>query len=165
MPVVSNHRNVVRKFAPILLIVALASGHIACGAPESDATIIEQNYNAWVQVANARDLELWSSYLAPDASFMPPDAPLLDTREAILDYYRKAFADPHFSLDCQQLFVEVAQSGDMAWASGKCKATFSGLDGEQAFGTSRWFKVWLKQADGSWKCRVNTWDYTNAQFE
>jgi ketosteroid isomerase-like protein len=123
MPVVSNYRYVVRKIAPIISIVALTFGRIAFGAPESDATIIEQNYKAWVQVTNARDLELWSSYLAPDASFMPPDAPLLDTRDAILDYYQKAS------------------------------------------GTSRWFKVWLKQADGSWKCRVNTWDYTNAQFE
>lgn len=158
MPVVSNYRYVVRKFAPIVLIVALISGRIAFGASESDATIIEQNYNAWVQVTNARDLELWSSYLAPNASFMPPDAPLLDTRDAILDYYRKAFADPHFSLDCQQLSVDVAQSRDMAWASGECKATFTDMDGEKASGTSRWFKVWLKQADGSWKCRVNTWD-------
>jgi len=165
MPVVSNYRYVVRKFAPIISIVALTFGRIAFGAPESDATIIEQNYKAWVQVTNARDLELWSSYLAPDASFMPPDAPLLDTRDAILDYYRKAFADPHFSLDCKQLSVDVAQSGDMAWASGACKATFTDTDGQKASGTSRWFKVWLKQADGSWKCRVNTWDYTNAQFE
>ena len=165
MPVVSNYRYIVRMFAPIVLIVALISGRIAFGASESDAAIIEQNYNAWVQVTNARDLELWSSYLAPNASFMPPDAPLLDTRDAILDYYRKAFADPHFSLDCQQLSVDVAQSGDMAWATGECKATFTDMDGEKASGTSRWFKVWLKQADGSWKCRVNTWDYTNARFE
>jgi uncharacterized protein (TIGR02246 family) len=161
MPVVSNYRYVVRKFAPIVLIVLLISGRIAFGASESDASIIEQNYNAWVQVTNARNLELWSSYLAPDASFMPPDAALLDTRDAILDYYRKAFADPHFSLDCQQLSVDVAQSRDMAWASGECKATFTGMDGEKASGTSRWFKVWLKQADGSWKCRVNTWDNIN----
>jgi uncharacterized protein (TIGR02246 family) len=161
MPVVSNYRYLVRKFAPIVLIVLLISGRIAFGASESDASIIEQNYNAWVQVTNARDLELWSSYLAPDASFMPPDAALLDTRDAILDYYRKAFADPHFSLDCQQLSVDVAQSRDMAWASGECKATFTGMDGEKASGTSRWFKVWLKQADGSWKCRVNTWDNIN----
>ena len=161
MPVVSNYRYVVRKFALIVWVVALISGRIAFGASESDATIIEQNYNAWVQVTNARDLEVWSSYLAPDALFMPPDAPLLDTRDAILDYYRKSFADPHFSLDCQQLSVDVAQSRDMAWASGECKATFTDMDGQKASGTSRWFKVWLKQADGSWKCRVNTWDNIN----
>ena len=161
MPVVSNHRYIFRKFAPIVLIVALTSDRVALGASESDATIIERNYNAWVQVTNARDLDLWSSYLAPDASFMPPDAPLLDSRDEIFDYYRKAFADPHFSLDCQQLSVDVAQSRDMAWASGECKATFTDINGEKASGTSRWFKVWLKQADGSWKCRVNTWDYTN----
>ena len=165
MPVLTNLRFLIRKLVPFVIIMALMPGWIVFAATEPDATMIEQNYNAWVRVTNAKDLELWSSYLAPDAYFMPPDAPLLDTRDAILDYYRKAFADPHFSLDCQQLSVDVAQSGDMAWASGECKATFTNMDGQKASGTSRWFKVWLKQADGSWKCRVNTWDYTNAQFE
>ena len=161
MPVLTNHRRSIRKLVPLAVAMALMLNRIVFAAPESDATLIEQTYNAWLQVTNARDLELWSSYLAPGASFMPPDAPLLDTRDAILDYYRKAFADPHFSLDCEQLTVDVADSGDMAWASGMCRATFADTSGRMASGTSRWFKVWLKQADGSWKCRVNTWDNTS----
>jgi len=125
----------------------------------SDAAIIDKTYYAWEKTVEAKDIQAWSSFLAPGALFMPPDAPLLDTRQTILDYYLKAFADPNFSLDCEQLTIDVAQSRDMAWATGICRATFSGEDGEKAAGTSRWFKVWLKQDDGSWKCRVNTWHY------
>lgn len=126
-------------------------------AVESDASIIEQTYNDWVRVTNAKDIELWSSYLAPEAVFQPPGSPLLETRDAIIGYYQLAFADPNFALDCQQLAVEVANSGEMAWARGVCRATFTDSDGQLANGTSKWFKVWLKQADGLWKCKLNTW--------
>jgi len=161
MGVVTNYRSAIKMLSSAALIVALLPGRAAISAAESEASIIENTYIAWSQATNAKDIELWSAFLAPNASFMPPDVPLLDTREAILDYYRKAFADPHFSLDCQQQSVDVARSRDMAWASGVCRATFSDMDGHKATGTSRWFKVWLKQADGSWKCRVNTWAYIN----
>jgi ketosteroid isomerase-like protein len=125
----------------------------------TDESIIESTYDAWVIVTNAKDIESWSSYLAPNAVFTPPGDPPLQTKEAILDYYRNAFADPNFVLDCQQLSVDVARSRDMAWARGRCNATFSGQSGEKAHGISRWFKIWLKQPDGSWKCSINTWNY------
>jgi ketosteroid isomerase-like protein len=90
---------------------------------------------------------------------VPPNNPSLTTRESILDYYRKAFTDPNFALDCEQLSVNVSQSGEMAWAHGICRTAFTGSSGHKEYGTSRWFKVWLKQPDGSWKCGVNTWNY------
>ncbi len=143
-------------------ITLLTAGLLLFGqigaAAESDASVIEQTYNDWVRATNAKDIELWSSYLAPEALFQPPDSPSLETREAIVDYYRRSFADPNFSLDCRQLAVEVAGSGEMAWARGVCQATFTNTDGQTANGKSRWFKVWLKQADGSWKCKLNTWN-------
>jgi ketosteroid isomerase-like protein len=154
----TEHQFVTRTLAFAALIVALISSRAAFPAPETDAALIEETYNSWLLATNARDIEWWSSYLAPDAWFMPPDAPSLDTREAILEYYLRSFADPNFSLDCQQLTVDVAHSKDMAWASGVCRATFTDMNGQKAAGKSRWFKVWLKQGDGSWKCRVNTWD-------
>ena len=143
---------------------ALLSGLLllspACAtAPDSDVSIIKKTYDSWVQATNAKDIKLWSSYLAPSAVFVPPGIPPLETREDILDYYRNSFADPHFALECQQLAVDIADSGEMAWARGFCRATFTDSKGQKAGGTSRWFKVWLKQPDGSWKCTVNTWNY------
>jgi ketosteroid isomerase-like protein len=128
-------------------------------AAESDKALIEETYNAWVRATNAKDIKAWSSFLAPSAVFVPPGAPLLQTEGAILNFYEEAFADPEFSLDCQQLNVDIAKSADMAWARGICKATFTDLNGRKANGISRWFKIWLKQSDGSWKCRLNTWNY------
>ena len=120
---------------------------------------IEKTYIEWTKATDAKDIEQWSSFLAPDPFFLPPGSPPLQTREAVLDYYRKAFADPNFSLDCQQQSAEIADSGGMAWAQGICHATFTDADGKMASGDSRWMKVWIKQGDGSWKCRVNTWNF------
>jgi len=140
------------------MVLSLLLGYFAVAEPESDEAIIEKTYQAWTEATNAKDIKLWATFLAPNPMFMPADAPPLDTREAILDYYRASFADPNFSLDCQQLSVEVAESKDMAWATGICRATFSDARGDTAAGASQWLKIWLKQDDDLWKCRVNVWD-------
>ncbi len=128
-------------------------------ASASDESLIDETYEAWEQTTHAKDIDAWSAFLDEDAVFTPPGTPVLDNREAILDYYRAAFADPNFSLDCEQTRVEIATSGDSAWSRGICNATFTNADGEKDQGKSRWFKTWGKQSDGSWKCRVNTWNY------
>jgi ketosteroid isomerase-like protein len=138
---------------------ALLLSQASATASDTDESTIEKTYNAWVRATNAKDIDMWSSYLAPDALFQPPGIHPLDTREAILEYYRSLFADPNFALDCQQLAVEVADSKQMAWARGICRATFTNPDGQAASGVSRWLKVWIKLPDGSWKCRANTWNY------
>ena len=152
--------NAVRQLACAALISgSLLLGQVEAFASESDANDIEETYDSWEQATNAKDIDLWSSYLAPSVLFVPPGVQPLETREEVIDYYRTSFADPNFALDCQQLAVDVAQSGEMAWANGTCRATFTDSNGRKANGTSRWFKIWLKQPDGSWKCAVNTWIY------
>ena len=157
----NGYRITLMKHWTTILIVAgsMLLGFTQAPAGNTDESTIESTYDAWVTATNSKDIESWSSYLAPNAVFIPPGVPALETRETILDYYRSAFADSNFALDCRQLSVDVAQSRDMAWARGLCNATFSGTSGEKAHGISRWFKVWLKQPDGSWKCGINTWNY------
>ena len=140
-------------------LVALFLAVSAVDAADSDVQAIEKTYEAWVEATNEKDIIKWSSFLASDPYFSPADAPPLTSREAILEYYKKLFSDPVFSLDCEQLEVHVAQSGDMAWSRGVCKATFSGADGKKAIGSSRWLKIWTKYSDGSWKGRINSWKF------
>jgi ketosteroid isomerase-like protein len=140
-------------------LVALFLAVSAADAADSDVQAIEETYEAWVEATNEKDITKWSSFLAKDPYFSPADAPPLINTEAILDYYRKSFSDPEFSLDCEQLEVHVSQSGDMAWSRGVCKATFTGPDGKRAIGSSRWLKVWTKYSDGSWKGRINSWKF------
>ena len=141
----------------VVLTITLPIQALAVEPTEEEE--IEKTYNAWTRATDAKDIEQWSSFLASNPLFLPLGSPPLQTREAILDYYRKAFADPNFSLDCQHQSAELADTGRMAWAHGICRATFTDADGKIARGDSRWIKVWIKQIDGSWKCRVNTWNF------
>jgi len=103
--------------------------------------IIKKTYDEWVRVTNAKDIERWSSYISVGAYFAPPGVPALETEAAILDYYRKSFADPAFALDCKQLKVIITDSGEMAWARGTSKATFTDSKGKKGSGESKWSKL------------------------
>ena len=147
-------RNLCHSFAGLVAFFLVVS---AADAADSDAQAIEKTYKAWVEATNEKDITKWSSFLAKDPYFSPADAAPLASRETILNYYKKSFSDPEFSLDCKQLEVHVSQSGDMAWSRGACKVTFTGPDGNKADGSSRWFKIWTKHPNGSWKGRINSW--------
>lgn len=140
----------------ICLATAVIVGSISRAA-DSEEQAIHETYRAWVAASNEKNIEKWSTFLADDPYFSPADSPPLTSTDEVISYYVRSFADPWFSLDCAQEHVEVTGSGDMAWSRGTCNATFSGPDGEMASGTSRWFKVWIRQTDGSWRGRVNTW--------
>lgn len=150
-----NHRQYFAGLVVLFLAVSTVD------AEESDVQAVERTYKAWVEASNEKDITKWSTFLAENPYFSPADAPPLIGREAILDYYQTSFSDPEFSLDCEQLEVHVSRSGDMAWSRGVCKGTFTGPDGKKASGSSRWFKVWTKYPDGSWKGRINSWKYKN----
>ena len=148
------------RLAGICLTVALVTVSIS-NAADSEEQAIHEAYDAWVEAANEKDIKKWSTFLAEDPYFVPADSPPLASTEEIIDYYKRSFSDKWFSLNCEQQKVEVSESGEMAWARGICNATFTDPDGRKASGTSRWFKVWIKHSDGSWRARVNTWKYVD----
>ena len=144
------------NIAVLFLVIAVAAGSISSAA-DSEELLIHQTYIAWVEATNDKDIQRWSTFLADDPYFASADSPPLTGSDEVISYYEQSFADPWFALDCEQEHVDVSKSGQMAWSRGKCKGTFSGADGERASGTSRWLKVWVKQSNGSWRCRVNSW--------
>ena len=113
-----------KQIAHMALSIYLLTLGISAFAAETDEEKIDRTYAAWVRAANAKDLEKWSAFLAPDAWFSPADATPLTTDEEILDYYRKSFADPEFSLSCEQHEINIADSDGMAWSRGVCRGTF-----------------------------------------
>jgi ketosteroid isomerase-like protein len=153
-------REIPINIAVLCLATVAATGSIAIAA-EFEEPSIHDIYDSWVEAANEKDIEKWSTFLADSPYFSPADSPPLTGTDEVVGYYKRSFADPWFSLDCEQEHVEVSPSGEIAWSRGKCNATFTGPDGKKAGGKSRWFKVWIKQSDGSWKCRVNTWKYVD----
>ena len=146
----------------ILTLSALL--YLSVGSPSQasdERTLLNQTYMSWVEATRQHDIDAWMTYLAPEVLFIPPDQGALDHHLTIKNYYLDLFADPNFALNCQQLIVKLSKSRNMAWTSGSCNASYSDANGEIVTGKSIWSKVWLKQPDGSWKCRFNTWHYVN----
>jgi uncharacterized protein (TIGR02246 family) len=121
-----------------------------------DEAAIRAAYDAWAAAADNKDIEAWVTFLGPDAIFLPPNTEALTTYEGIRDLYVSIFEDPNWSIACEHTDVEIAEAGDMAWSRGYCNTTVSGLDGSPVQNRGKWNKVWLKQADGSWKNRLNS---------
>lgn len=48
-------------------------------------------------------------------------------------------------------FIDLSQSGDMAYTYGKYKWTWKDSTGREGIATGIFHTVWKKQADGSWK--------------
>ena len=145
-----------------IYIIILVLSVLSCKSDDrsnNQAAVIGDLYADWVDVTNTKDINKWSGFVAPDAVFLPPDTSALESFNAIKGYYSKLFQDPHFKLECEQLFVEVAESQDIAWSRGVCRATFTNKEGKRAEGSSKWTKVWIRSRDGTWKCRLNTWNY------
>ena len=110
------------RLASFVAALLAAAGLCGCApaGPQvdtaADVAAIEKLYPAWVETTRSRDLEAFASFLAPGAHFQPPDHPALQSRQEIMEFYRKLYEDPQFALNCRQQQVEVAASGDMAWS-------------------------------------------------
>ena len=154
-----------RYFSCVALVaVSLA----ACGRTESssqdtheaDEAAIRTAYDAWVVAADGKDIDSWVTFLGPDTIFLPPNTEALTTNEDIRELYVSIFEDPNWSISCEHTEVEIAEAGDMAWSRGYCDSTVSGPDGTPVHYRGKWKKVWIKQPDGSWKNRLNSFSPT-----
>jgi ketosteroid isomerase-like protein len=153
----SGGKVIIRAILGMTILPLFATGP-AFAQAEVHHKAIDTAYRQWVDATNARDLDRWASFLAPEPLFLPPDHPALRGELAIRDFYGRLFADSRFSLNCRQKQVEVAESQDMAWSTGSCEATFTGPDGDAARTSSKWAKVWVKLPNGDWKCTLNSWN-------
>ncbi len=93
----------------------------------------------------------FANFLAPDAMMLPRSS------QGIIEGYDRAVAmfgddgDPGYQLLWQPQFGEVASSGDMGWTWGQYQVV---VDGENV-DTGKYVNIWKKQADDSWKVRVD----------
>jgi len=139
----------------IMLCCCVLNAHAQQDTRKTDAEAITAAYSEWAKAANDKDIDYWVTFLGPDAVFMPPDREALTTNDEIRDMYIESFKDPNWSISCEQLEVDVAQAGDMAWSRGECTTTVSNQDGKVNTIHGKWMKVWLKQPNGIWKNKLN----------
>jgi len=140
-------------------IVALAGSMAGFGqealAATADEAAIRAQTASWEKAYNAGDAKAVAAQYADDALLLPPGAPAVSGRAAILDYFTKDIAG---SKAAGVVFVvnpktDVGVSGNMGWESGMYKVTMKGAVVE----TGKFLSVSHKK-DGKWQYIRDTWN-------
>ena len=135
-----------RTFALLLFSVA-ASG--------ADSKELRKMEAAFEQATLDHGLNGFMSFFADDGVVLMPDIGPVKGREAIRKTKVAGFARPGFSLRWKPEYADIAASGDLGYTYGPYTMMFIGSDGKKVTRTGRYFTIWKKQKDGSWKVMLD----------
>lgn len=94
--------------------------------------------------------EAFLNYAASDAVLMRNDK-LIKGKSEIRRYFEHTANAASFSLTWTPDYVDVAQSGDMAYTYGKYVFTSTDSQGKDIIREGAFHTVWKRQANGEWK--------------
>lgn len=148
--------NIVNRTALQFAVAALALGLGGCGQQGAAdtaniANTIKADQRKWNDQFKAKDQEGLLSHYADDAFFMAGDKVANGSTE-IRKSYAEALADHYFQVTFGTDKVDVAASGDLAYARGHFTQSYQDPKSHQIVTQSgSYLTVYKKQQDGSWK--------------
>ena len=163
-------RRIADKSATKLSVLSLLGfaallGLAACNtapppAPDTraaDEAAVRKTDAAWVNAAKSRKVEDWVAFYSDDAVALPPNEKTAVGKETIRKLIGEMFAAPNVVIAWEPTKVEVAKSGDIAYLYGTYQMSWDDASGKPVSDNGKMVEIWKKQADGSWKCIVDTW--------
>jgi ketosteroid isomerase-like protein len=111
----------------------------------------------WAAAARTASVEAWMAFYAADALILLPNDQLASDKAIVRHSVSHLLALPHFSVAWSPIKVEVAQSGEQALLIEAYELRFGDSHGAPVSDRGRRLEIWKKQADGIWKCVVDTW--------
>jgi ketosteroid isomerase-like protein len=112
----------------------------------------------WAAGASTPNVDAWMSFYAGDAIVLLPNDQLVSGKEMVRHAVARLLALRHFSVAWRPIEVKVPRSGDLAFLIGAYELRFDDSNGVSVSDRGRRLEVWKKQADGSWKCVIDTWN-------
>ena len=139
--------------AALAAIAGVSQGALA--APTADEAAIRAQSVSWAKAYNGGDAAAVAAQYADDAILLPPGAPAVRGRPAILAFFTKDVAESKaagvvFNLNPK---TDVGVSGNMGWESGTYTATVKGAVVE----SGKFLSVSRKK-DGKWQYLRDTWN-------
>ena len=148
----------IRLFAAIGLIAAISACAPAAPDTEAEKAALMQASRNWSQAAATGDAEKILAYWADDAIVMPPDEGAVVGKEALREYVRASLAVPGFSISWEPEQASVSAQSDVGYLIEKTQFSFTDANGVLQTQHGKSVTVWRKNADGAWKCVVDTWN-------
>ena len=112
----------------------------------------------WAAAASTASVDAWVAFYAADAIVRLPNDQLASGKDPLRHTVSRLLAQPHLSVAWHPFKVEVARSGDLASLIGAYELRFGDSRGAPVSDRGRRLEIWRKQADGTWKCIVDTWN-------
>jgi uncharacterized protein (TIGR02246 family) len=149
-----------------VLVVLISSAFVAtsCGpsatsdSDAADAAAIQALDEQWSATAAKNDLEGTVAFYADDAVLLPPNAPMARDRKSIRESWA-GLLGPNTAVAWKVSRVEVAKSGELGYLYGTYSLAIQDpKGGAPVSDTGKLVEIWKKQADGKWKCIVDTYN-------
>jgi uncharacterized protein (TIGR02246 family) len=120
--------------------------------PSAAQSAIKADEKKWNDQFKSKDMEALLSHYADDAFFIGPGVKAADGSTAIRKVYAEGLADRNFAISFASDKIDVAASGDLAYARGQFSEKYSDpKTGQPTSITGSYITVYKKQQDGSWK--------------
>jgi ketosteroid isomerase-like protein len=134
----------------ISAVVSLIAFCPLVSAWQKDEQIIREIDATWSQALHGKDLDKVMSNYAEDASFLPPDEPIIQGRGNIRKWFAKRVALPGYSATFAPTTVVVSRSQDIAYELGTFRVTINDESGRPVVYLGKHLMTWQKR-NGHWK--------------
>ena len=124
----------------------------------ADVAAIRAASVEWTKAGEAKDLEKWLSFYDDNAALFYPGFPVVtgaDGRRKTVDSLLKL---PGLAMTFATTNVEAARSGDLAYETGTYDMSTKEKSGKTKTEKGKYIVVWKKQANGSWKALLDTFN-------
>jgi uncharacterized protein (TIGR02246 family) len=113
---------------------------------------IKADEKAWNDQFKSKDLEALAGHYAGDAYFVAPGIKPASGSTEVRKTYANAMSDKNFTISFSSDKIDVAASGDLAYARGRFNEKYTDPKaGKVMAGEGSYITVYKKQQDGSWK--------------
>ncbi|MFI5129366.1 MAG: YybH family protein [Chitinophagales bacterium] len=127
---------------------------------KAEETMIMKADSTWAALAkDGGDAEKIIEYWSDDAVVLAPGQPIVKGKDALRKMVQESKNIPGFSITWKSSDVQFSPDGKMAYMSGENLMTMNDSTGNKISLPGRSYTIWRKQADGNWKCVVDTWNH------
>jgi ketosteroid isomerase-like protein len=113
---------------------------------------------AWLKALAGRDTTAAVAAVEATGSLLAPNSPMATGPAAIRKAFEEFYSLPGMTLTWEAVTVGAARSGEVGYSSGPYTLTFTGPKGKPLTDHGKYVTVWRKQADGTWKVVLDTWN-------
>jgi ketosteroid isomerase-like protein len=154
------------KMRTALLLFLIPSAFVATSCAPSatgdsrsaDASAIQGLDEQWSATAARSDLAGTVGFYADDAVLLPPNAPIAKDQKSIRESWA-GLLGANTAVSWKVSKVDVAKSGELGYLYGTYSLSIQDPKGGPTVrDTGKLVEIWKKQADGKWKCIVDTYN-------